>query len=326
MWAVEGGMMAYWRSSAAQGAMAIDLGEACLTALVMMPGASGPAVCWWYQHLLPAGLMDRHRIMDPARLGSFLGALRAQIAHADMPTLMALPDGLVISRESQLPSGMDAKALAQHFSMLLEELMPGDASHLCMDYARQGALPRGLESWEMVACRRECVRERTDLLQRSGFRIDIVETESHAMQRCVGWLAGLAAHDPCLAVLLERETSLSLTLWQNGMPVEKHTLPREVLNMEQSGKMVSPFRRYLVSHEMEGEDARALCVWYAGRLLESADGWLAHIAPVPAKPIQKLILGRLPDLAACHEDAPVDGVTLMRLIGLALRGCGIVRD
>lgn len=319
-------MMAYWRSSAAQGAMAIDLGEASVTALVMMPRASGLPVCRCYQRTFPAGLMDRHRIMDPAQLGGFLGVLRAGITHADMPTLMALPDSLVISRESRLPSGMDPQALAQHFSMLLEELMPGDASHLCMDYTRQWSLPRGLESWEMVACRRDCVRERTDLLQRSGFSVDIVETESHAIHRCVGWLAGLAGHENCLAVLVERDTALALTLWQKGLTVEKHTLPREVLSMEPTGERVSPFRQYLSSREREGEATGALCVWYAGRMLESSDGWRAHIAPVPARPIREIIPEWLPDLACGDEDAPVDGVTLMRLIGLALRGCQLVRD
>lgn len=319
--------LGHWRSAKAHAAMAIELGDRALTALVLVHRAGHAPEGQLHQLALPARLMERHRVMDPAALASLLAALRLRIGRADMQTLLAMPDSLVISRESRLPAGIASMAVEQHFRMLLDEILPGESEQLCLDYAKRQPPAQGLESWEMVACRRDCVRERTDLLARSGFRVDVVETEAHAMQRALGWLVGMTGGNARSGVLLALESGLQLTLWEKGVMMNRHTLSREVLAMDAVGGMAGAAIHQFFGHA--GSAAPSISpvqLWYGGSLLESHPAWLMQLVPESSRPLAALMSAHIPGLIPGTEVPDTDSLTLLRLLGLALRGAGLVDD
>ncbi|MEY2699898.1 MAG: hypothetical protein RIQ52_653 [Pseudomonadota bacterium] len=319
-------MLGHWRSAKVHAAMAIELGDRALTALVLVHRAGHAPEGQLHQLALPARLMERHRVMDPAALASLLATLRLRIGRADMQTLLAMPDSLVISRESRLPAGLASMAVEQHFRMLLDEMLPGESGQLCLDYAKRQPPAQGLESWEMVACRRDCVRERTDLLARSGFRVDVVETEAHAMQRALGWLAGMTGGNSRSGVLLALESGLQLTLWEKGVMMNRHTLSREVLAMDAVGGMAGAAIHQFFGHAGSAAPGAApALLWYGGGLLESRPAWLMQLVPAGCRPLAELMAAHIPGLIP--EGVPdTDSLTLLRLLGLALRGAGLVDD
>ncbi len=109
--------------------------------------------------------------------------------------VLALPTAFVISKVFQFAADLNENDLENQVEIEAGKLIPYAREEIMLDFTVQGPSKKGVNQNDVlvVACRRDYLDMRVDLLADAGLEVKIVEVEAFALQRAINWISEQSA-------------------------------------------------------------------------------------------------------------------------------------
>jgi len=208
--------------------LCVDLSATHLTLLRVEPRPAGLLVSGFYRQPVAAGAVAERQIAEPEALAAQLAQAAQLLAASGGRAAIAVPTSAAISKRLELPAQLSEGQLEELLGFEIEQHIAYPAEEICWDFERQPSSGDStLTAVELVACRREYVEARRDLLIAAGLQPVLVDVESFALQRAFALLGHQLAEAAEVVALVEvGEQALTVTVLLRGALLYSREQPR----------------------------------------------------------------------------------------------------
>ncbi|WP_141317097.1 type IV pilus assembly protein PilM [Halomonas halmophila] len=346
--------------SASKGMLGVDIGVSAVKLVELRMARGAMRLCGHGVAALPRGAVSDGRIHDTDGVVEALQRVRRQAGTRAQCASVAVPAEAAIIKSLSFPVGLTEDELEAHLQLESDQHIPFPFSEVSFDFQLLGASADDPEQQAvlLVACRREAVEQRAQLLRRAGLKPVAVDVETFAVERSMARVMGRTgapddAGEPAALVDIGSELS-SFQVLQHGRTLYRHEMtlgsralleevqvhgggvapeaasgPHGILSDDDHGRLLVPF-----VEDLAQQIDRALQLYHtAGQRREVNHLWLAGGASVLPGLVERLAeatgmrlaladplhdVGWPPDV----DEAALAGMApgLLTACGLAMRG------
>ncbi len=344
------------RRPAHEGLLGIDIGSSAIKLVELSRIPAGYRVEAQAIEPLPPRAVAAGEIVTIEEVARTLQRALQRSGSKARQAAVALPGAAVISKVLEVEAGLSEDELESLLHFEADQHIPYPLDEVALDFERLGPAPRapGRAEVLLAACRREQVERRQAVLELAGLQAQVVDVETHALERACG-LLDTRGGSGLLAVFEVGAGGATLSVLQDGRSLysreqafgartlgealqqrlgvdageAERLLRRGSLDAALMAELLEPFAGALIQ-----QLARALQFFFAagqhsavGRILLAGGcaalpglagrvGERFGIPCQPANPFAAMRLGSRVGAAALGATAPA----LMVACGLALRG------
>lgn len=294
----------------------IDIQSTAVTLLALSRQGPGYRVEAYAREPLPPGVVQEPLIVDPEALAETLSRVWLKSATDLRNVAVALPGEVVITKLIEMPAGLSEQELESQVALEAEQYIPYPLEDVAIDFEVQGPVPGNSPRNQvlLVACHNEHVESLVSALALADLRVQVVETQPLALERCLALLGSSQPLAPqaTLALFdigLDRST---FKVMQGQRVIHGHEQPfgsRQLLDDLQGhgltlDEALLAQRQERLPQDCIGEVLRA----FEGELVQQATRSLQQFAGSPQRRQVDLLLlagsaSRLHGLALCVEQS-----------------------
>ncbi|MDN3553358.1 type IV pilus assembly protein PilM [Halomonas almeriensis] len=324
------------RNSAACGRLGIDIGPDAVKLVELSTSRRGREVRGHDVAPLPRGAVHEGRIHDETAVLETLSGALARAGVRVQCASVAVPAEASIIKTLPLPAALNEEELEWRLRLDSDQHIPFPFPQVAFDFQSLGPLDDDADQQAvlLVACHRQVVEQRAELLRRAGLRPVAVDIETFAMERALTRLAPARppTDDTCALLDIGREAGTFHVLhrgravyrqdiplpWPEGEPIETGASAWQSADVE---ALASQLARALQLHASAGLSPPVGLLWLSGSisgLRQLADDLSEAMAlrVVMADPLRPLACHAGVDDEALRQVSP----SLLVACGLALRG------
>jgi type IV pilus assembly protein PilM len=191
--------------------------------------SAGLTVTGFYRERLAAGALVERQIAEPAALAEQLAAAVASLGGGSgVRAAIAVPTAAAISKRLEMPAELTESQLEELLGFEIEQHSPYPSDEICWDFTRAAPIADSAHTAvELVACRREYVEARRDLLSSAGREPVLIDVENFALQRAFVLLKHQLSESAEVVALVDiGEQAIALTVMLRGELLYSRDQPR----------------------------------------------------------------------------------------------------
>ncbi len=209
-----------WFRARSSSILGIDITSTCIKAVQVLQQDKKFYIENYNYSALPAGLIDSHKIKDPAVLACCLKTALSGFKSRVEQVVIAVPDSLVLSRVIKVSNKFKDADLEELVTIEAAKFILSPLNEVSLDFRVLEPSLKEANSREILisACRLEHVESRVEALTLAGWEPQTVAVESAAIEQILPFLiAGLLLEEKhqLLAVININSELITLFIFKN---------------------------------------------------------------------------------------------------------------
>lgn len=311
--------------------LGIDINSVSVNILQLSKTRDQYCVDGYERFLIPDGVVETGLIQHIDAVANYIRALCSRKTISSKQAVVAVPNAYVINKIIQISARIPQQDIEEQVYLNAEKYIPFPINEINLDFKILGPSLNNDAQLDVliVVSRTEIINQRVEALQRAGLSVQIVDIETHAIERAMHILAGKNGYEKVIAmidvdsnyircyvfhkmnIIFSREDILLLALEEVHQAIPAAFFEQFILQIKRA------LQFFTISHQVSIDQ---IVLSGRGVLLPGFAEFLESKLNIPtqlANPFRQMTYASKQIQDSIHSSSPL----LMVVCGLALRGC-----
>ncbi|MDV6254120.1 type IV pilus assembly protein PilM [Vibrio sp. EA2] len=161
----------------------IDIGHNSLKAVVLKPNGNQFALLGYKEILLKDGIVAENNTINHQEIVNTLKQVKKDLPFGAGRVAISVPDNAVISKKLHVEQDLEDNEIEFAVVQAFSHQSPFPVEELSLDFVRLSSKedPRGPDSYQVFATRKDVVESRVEAIHKSGFKPVLVDVHSQSL-------------------------------------------------------------------------------------------------------------------------------------------------